>query len=97
MFKVRMKVGGSIYPFTLKISAHSEAEVIEVNEKDEVVRIVDPLEWKRPDFDKPAVTPAPVAAKPAPAPKKKAPKKKANKQSAIPDDSSLENIDVSSI
>ena len=100
MYKVRMKVGGSIFDVREKLLKHSEAEVIEVDEAGTFLRLVDSTEWEREGFfDEPkaVVKEAPPVKKAAP--KKASPKKKAvNKQTAIPvDDESLENIDVSSI
>lgn len=92
MFKIRMKVGGNEWPFTPKLARHSEAEVVEVDDDNNVVRLVDKSEWIK-------WTEAPVAEAPkksAP-PKKKAAKKKAAPKPAIPDDVSLENIDVSAL
>ena len=100
MYKVRMKVGGSIFPATPKLVKHSEAEVVEVDDKGTVLRVVDELEWGRPGFfDEPKAVVEEAPPKKKAAPKRASPKKKAvNKQPAIPDDDeSLENIDVSSI
>ena len=44
MYQIRMKVGGSIFPFTEKLANHSEAEVIEVTAGG--TRIVDVSEWR---------------------------------------------------
>jgi hypothetical protein len=46
MYKVRMKVGGSVFPFTEKLANHSEAIVIDVDEAGKVIREVDVSEWK---------------------------------------------------
>ena len=93
MYKIRMKVGGNEWPFTPKLARHSAAEVIEVDDEGKVIRLVDKSEWIN-------WTEAPVEKaepkKPA-APKKKVAKKKAAQTPAIPDDASLENIDVSAI
>lgn len=95
MYKIRMKVGKSIFPFTEKLANHTEAEVVEVNEVDEVLRVVDSLEWKEIQ----AAEVAPAEAQPQVA------DYKANaelEQTAIPvepseDSVDLENIDVDSL
>ena len=100
MFKIRMKVGGSIFPVTTNLLKHDEAEVIEVDENNNVLRLIDSTEWGREGFfDEPKAVVEEAPPKKKAAPKRASPKKKAvNKQPAIPDDDeSLENIDVSSI
>lgn len=44
MYKVRMKVGGSVFPFTEKLAHHAEAEVID--DSGDSIRIVDVSEWR---------------------------------------------------
>ena len=105
MFRIRMKVGGSIFPVTTNLLKHDEAEVIEVDENNNVLRLIDSTEWGREGFfDEPKAVVEEAVVKEAPPKKKAAPKrasakkKAVNKQPAIPDDDeSLENIDVSSI
>lgn len=70
MIKVKLKVGGNIYPLTEKMAKHSEAQVVDITDDGEVIRVLDELEWK-----KLLETPTPVKAPP---------KKKASK-TAIPD------------
>ena len=47
MFRIRMKVGGSIFPVTTNLLKHDEAEVIEVDENNNVLRLIDSTEWGR--------------------------------------------------
>lgn len=93
MFKVRMKVGGSIFDFTERLANHTEAEVVDVDDNGTVLRIVDPSEWKNGGKPNPLVQPATIEDYAA----------DSITGSAIPVDSpeepevTLENIDVDSL
>ena len=89
MFQVRMEGGGAVFPWTKKLAEHSAGITEEVSGNN-VVRIVDESEWSEWGD----MAPAKAVTKKKPA----KPKTKANKpKQAIPDEDSLENIDVSAL
>jgi hypothetical protein len=101
MFKIRMKTGGRIYPVTAKLILHNESEVIEVDDKGEFKRIVDPTEFSDMTVEEMNAesTPAPKPKKAKKAPPKKVSKKTEKKaaDSAVSNAPSLESVDVSSL